>query len=313
MLDMSSLVECSNLGHQHPKLVAAIKAQADRLAFVTQRLGRRAAPRAGRAPARGVRIRGRARLLHAGRRGCQRERRAHRAAGLEEAARPRRHARPLLSRRELHGHGAVGRLPAPRTRWTPRPGACATCRRRIPTAARSAARTRTTAASARLDAVAAVHRRGRRGPRRRRPDGNGCRQQRHRAAGQLLAGAARVTREREVLPDRRRSDERLRPLRRVVRLAAPWRGGPPRPHDARQGAHGRRRPARRRRDERRRRAADRARDVLRRPHVLRPPALLRRRRRRDRRLSRRKADRPLAHASARRCSRNCRSSPPAIP
>ena len=35
ILDMSSLVECSNLGHQHPKLVAALKAQADKLAFVT--------------------------------------------------------------------------------------------------------------------------------------------------------------------------------------------------------------------------------------------------------------------------------------
>ena len=35
LLDMSSLVECSNLGHQHPKLVAAIKAQADKLAFDT--------------------------------------------------------------------------------------------------------------------------------------------------------------------------------------------------------------------------------------------------------------------------------------
>ena len=39
MLDMSSLVECSNLGHQHPKLVAAIKAQADRLLFVTSAWG----------------------------------------------------------------------------------------------------------------------------------------------------------------------------------------------------------------------------------------------------------------------------------
>jgi taurine---2-oxoglutarate transaminase len=39
MLDMSSLVECSNLGHQHPKLVAAIKAQADKLAFVTSAWG----------------------------------------------------------------------------------------------------------------------------------------------------------------------------------------------------------------------------------------------------------------------------------
>jgi taurine---2-oxoglutarate transaminase len=39
ILDMSSLVECSNLGHQHPKLVAAIKAQADTLGFVTAAWG----------------------------------------------------------------------------------------------------------------------------------------------------------------------------------------------------------------------------------------------------------------------------------
>src|SRR5688500_1941762 len=39
ILDMSSLVECSNLGHQHPKLVAAIQAQADTLGFVTSAWG----------------------------------------------------------------------------------------------------------------------------------------------------------------------------------------------------------------------------------------------------------------------------------
>jgi taurine---2-oxoglutarate transaminase len=39
LLDMSSLVECSNLGHQHPNLIAAIKAQAEKLAFVTAAWG----------------------------------------------------------------------------------------------------------------------------------------------------------------------------------------------------------------------------------------------------------------------------------
>ncbi|MFZ2506955.1 MAG: aminotransferase class III-fold pyridoxal phosphate-dependent enzyme [Steroidobacteraceae bacterium] len=39
LLDMSSLVECSNLGHQHPRLVAAIRAQAERLSFVTSAWG----------------------------------------------------------------------------------------------------------------------------------------------------------------------------------------------------------------------------------------------------------------------------------
>ena len=43
LLDMSSLVECSNLGHQHPRLVAAIREQAARLCFVTSGWG--AAPR----------------------------------------------------------------------------------------------------------------------------------------------------------------------------------------------------------------------------------------------------------------------------
>ena len=44
ILDMSSLAECSNLGHQHPKLVAAIREQARRLCFVSNAWG--AEPRA---------------------------------------------------------------------------------------------------------------------------------------------------------------------------------------------------------------------------------------------------------------------------
>jgi len=43
-LDMSSLAECSNLGHQHPAVVQAIREQAERLCFVTNAWG--AAPRA---------------------------------------------------------------------------------------------------------------------------------------------------------------------------------------------------------------------------------------------------------------------------
>ncbi len=39
VLDFSSLVECSNLGHQHPKLVAAIREQAGKLCFVTSAWG----------------------------------------------------------------------------------------------------------------------------------------------------------------------------------------------------------------------------------------------------------------------------------
>jgi taurine--2-oxoglutarate transaminase len=44
VLDFSSLAECANLGHQHPRLVAAIRAQAERLCFVTSAWG--AEPRA---------------------------------------------------------------------------------------------------------------------------------------------------------------------------------------------------------------------------------------------------------------------------
>jgi taurine---2-oxoglutarate transaminase len=44
ILDMSSLAECCNLGHQHPHLVAAIRRQAEQLCFVTSSWG--AQPRA---------------------------------------------------------------------------------------------------------------------------------------------------------------------------------------------------------------------------------------------------------------------------
>jgi taurine--2-oxoglutarate transaminase len=44
ILDLSSLSECSNLGHQHPRLVAAIREQAEQLCFVTSAWG--AGPRA---------------------------------------------------------------------------------------------------------------------------------------------------------------------------------------------------------------------------------------------------------------------------
>lgn len=44
VLDMSSLAECANLGHQHPRLVEAIRRQASELCFVTSSWGAR--PRA---------------------------------------------------------------------------------------------------------------------------------------------------------------------------------------------------------------------------------------------------------------------------
>ena len=44
LLDFSSQSECCNLGHQHPAVIAAIKAQADRLCYVSNAWG--AEPRA---------------------------------------------------------------------------------------------------------------------------------------------------------------------------------------------------------------------------------------------------------------------------
>ncbi|MFC4526915.1 aspartate aminotransferase family protein [Dyella halodurans] len=49
ILDMSSLAECSNLGHQHPAVVEAIRRQAEQLCFVTSAWG--AEPRAALATA----------------------------------------------------------------------------------------------------------------------------------------------------------------------------------------------------------------------------------------------------------------------
>ena len=49
ILDMSSLAECSNLGHQHPAVIEAIRRQAEQLCFVTSAWG--AAPRAALAEA----------------------------------------------------------------------------------------------------------------------------------------------------------------------------------------------------------------------------------------------------------------------
>ena len=101
ILDMSSLAECSNLGHQHPSVVAAIRDQAERLCFVTNAWGAAAAGRTGRAAARGVRIRGRPRVLHARRRRRQRERGEDRAPG--DAARPR----GIVVTRDRSYHGAT--------------------------------------------------------------------------------------------------------------------------------------------------------------------------------------------------------------
>src|SRR5215469_9076528 len=53
ILDMSSLAECSNLGHQHPRVVEAIRSQAQRLCFVTNSWGAEPRARLASSKARG--------------------------------------------------------------------------------------------------------------------------------------------------------------------------------------------------------------------------------------------------------------------
>ena len=242
--------------------------------------------------------------------GRQRERGAHRAPGVEERPRPRRHARPLVPRRELHGHGALGRCPHARTRSIPRPGACATCRRPTPIAVPSAARPPRNAAARAARRRRRCDRHGRRGPRRRGDDGS-----RTPAAtassppDNFWPELRSVTRERDVYLI---ADEVMSGFGRCGEWFAWQRYGEANRPDLMTLAKGLT-------------AASiplgavvmsaavsreaRARDVLRRPHVLRPPALLRRRRRGARRLPRRKTDRALA-APRRADVRGARSGSP---
>ena len=114
----------------------------------------------------------------------------------------------------------------------------------------------------------------------------------------LRAADARARR----LPDRRRGDERLRPLRRVVRVAAPRRGGTARPDDARQGADRRAHPAGRGRALAGRGLAPRTPDALHGPHLLRSSARVRRWRCRRRMRTRTSASSSARERWARGCS-----------
>ena len=119
ILDMSSLAECSNLGHQHPKLVAAIREQADAALLSSRTPGARAAAALAERLLELSGFEGGRVFFTLGRRRRQRARDQDRAPGAGRAARPRHHARPLLPRRDLPGDGAVGRLTARARRSTP--------------------------------------------------------------------------------------------------------------------------------------------------------------------------------------------------
>ena len=148
ILDMSSLAECCNLGHQHPKVVAAIREQAQKLCFVTSAWGAEPRAQARRAAAREIGIRRRPRVLHARRRRCERERGEVRAAGVGQAARhaSSRATGPITVRatRRWRCPATVARG----TRSIPKRSAFCTRRRRTPTAARTAARPPKNAAAA---------------------------------------------------------------------------------------------------------------------------------------------------------------------
>ena len=108
-LDMSSLSECSNLGHQHPTVVKAIREQAERLCFVTSAWGTQ--PRAELAQALLEKAgfeRGRVFFTVAG---ADANEHAVKFARQARGASQRldHHARSFLSRRQLCLHGVLRR------------------------------------------------------------------------------------------------------------------------------------------------------------------------------------------------------------
>ena len=110
-LDMSSLSECMNLGHQHPRLIRAIQEQAQTLCFVNSSWG--AAPRAALAE-RLLEISG----FEGGRvyftlGGADANEHAVKFArqASDRASGQSGRARSLISRRKLRDHGMVRRQP----------------------------------------------------------------------------------------------------------------------------------------------------------------------------------------------------------
>ena len=269
-LDFSSQLVFTNIGHQHPRVVAAIKEQADRLCTIAPAVRQRAAR-----PGRGADRRDRARRLHEGvlhqrRRRRQRARRPHGAA----ADRPLQGADglPQLSRRHPD-RDQPDRRPAPlRQRHRDRRRRALLRAVPLPLGVPRDDRGGGVRARARPPAP---HHRGR-GPADDRgdPARDDPRHRRHlRAAAGLPPRRPRALRRARHQADPRRGDGRLRPRRQLAR-AGPVRR-PPRPDHLRQGRELRLRPARRRDHQRRDRGDLRPHAVPRRAHLLRPPAGLR--------------------------------------
>ncbi len=305
ILDMSSLAECSNLGHQHPAVVAAIREQAQQLCFVTSAWG--AKPRAELAEALLAKSGfdgGRVFFTLAGADANENAVKFARQAG----GKP--HGHIVTRDRSYHGasYACMALSGDARTRSQVDPEAFGVLQVPPPYAYRcpfgsdnpATCGERAVAAVAetidRHDAatVAAVLMEPNAGT-------NGI-----VAPDSYWPGLREATRGARCLVDRRRGDERLRPLRRVVRLAALRRGRQARPDDPGEGPHrrpsaagcggavgrGRRTPA--------------APDALHRPDLLRPSAGLRRRAGGAACLRGRELDRALAHPGRLDVSPSCR-------
>ena len=196
-LDMSSLAECSNLGHQHPRVVEAIRAQAEKLCFVTTAWG--ATPRAELADEL---------LQHSGFDGGRVFFTLGGADANEHAVKFARQARGkpdgLVVTRDRSYHGAsYAAWPCPATAAPSAAVDPAAFRRQARAAAVCLSLPVRAADDRECGELAAAHdrrchRSARRGKRGRRADGAERRHQRHRRAGQLLAGLREVTRARDV-------------------------------------------------------------------------------------------------------------------
>ena len=201
ILDMSSLAECSNLGHQHPRLVAAIREQAERLCFVTNAWG--AQPRAELAQA----------LLE--RSGFQGGRVFFTLGGADANENAVKFARQAAGKprgaviardRSYHGatHLAMAMSGDSRTRSQISPSALNVHHVAPPYAYRCPFNSNNADECGRLaaDRLPTTSTNWR-GSRRGGGDGSRCRHQRHRRPGYLLAGAAPTHPRSRCLADRR--------------------------------------------------------------------------------------------------------------
>ena len=210
-LDMSSLAECMNLGHQHPAVVQAIRRQAETLCFTTSSWG--AQPRAELANLL---------LEKSGFEGGRvfftlggSDANEHAVKFARQAAQKPRGVivtqGSLLPRRKLRGDGAVRRCP------DRAPGARGRLRRRSRASSLRLSLSIRLADSRRVRPPRSRERgrhdrSARRQPGGGRPDGAQRGNQRRRRSGHVLAVAARCDEDTRGPADRRRGDERIRTM-----------------------------------------------------------------------------------------------------